>query len=431
MSLSQDEKGRIAHALVRVKRSQVLSLLGSFEDEIDNWEHRFRCKVTVQRLRSAFAHGYMAHLKDLAAAEAAALALDAPGISATVLAARLEQAFEPDGFEAVVGLSRKVPSAFALRVLGDVLSKQFRRYEEAEAAYRKAIEVDPQYAYAWVRLGDLLRKQLARLAEAEAAYRTAIEIDPRHAVAWIRLGIVLHDRGRLADAEATYRKAIELDPQYAFAWNRLGRVLRDLARLTEAEVAYRKAVAVDPQYAFAWSRLGVVLDDLGRFAEAESAYRRATDLDPTNGRYWNSLAWCCYQNHDLELATEDAARRAVELTPSSPHAVHTLATVLAARDNWSEAEPFARRFLTEGSPNFHDHRWPDLLLFFREAARTGHAADAVRLLDDLALTDRFRPLREALAAVAAGSKLPLRRIAPEIRRPAEELLDVLWPEGLE
>lgn len=107
------------------------------------------------------------------------------------------------------------------------------------------------------------------------------------------------------------------------------------------------------------------------------------------------------------------------------------ATILAARGNWAEAEPIARRYLTEGSPDFHERVWEDNVTFFREAARTGHAADAVKLLDELSLTERWRPLREALAAIAAGTKATLRRVAPEARRPAEELLDWLWPQGLD
>jgi hypothetical protein len=169
-------------------------------------------------------------------------------------------------------------------------------------------------------------------------------------------------------------------------------------------------------------------EQLGGIIDLEGA---DAELDPTNYTFWNGLAWARYTNDKVDASTEAAARRAVALKGDNVHALHTLATVLTARDNWSEAEPFARRYLAEGSPEFHERTWSDTLLFFREAARTGHAADAVRLLDDLSLADRFRPLREALAAIAAGSRLPLLRIAPEIRHPAEEILDQLWPQGLE
>lgn len=102
-------------------------------------------------------------------------------------------------------------------------------------------------------------------------------------------------------------------------------------------------------------------------------------------------------------------------------------------DSWAEAASVARGLLLDldsaGAPR--RARWSSILAFFREAARTGHAEGAVALLDDLALTDRYRPLREALAAIAAGTRAYLRRVAPEIRHPAERLIDELLPAGLD
>ncbi len=131
------------------------------------------------------------------------------------------------------------------------------------------------------------------------------------------------------------------------------------------------------------------------------------------------------------LTAKQAAKSAIELNPDSLESTLTLAVILAHRGSWAEAAPLARRFLTEGFPEFHEESWPAILAFFSEAARTSHAADAVALLDDLALTDRYRPLREALAAIAAGTRAYLRRVAPEIRQPAERLIDELLPAGLD
>ena len=43
----------------------------------------------------------------------------------------------------------------------------------------------------------------------------------------------------------------------------------------------------------------------------------------------------------------------------------------------------ARRFIVEGDEDYPPKIWPDIVSFFREAVKTGHAADAVKLLDDI------------------------------------------------
>jgi superkiller protein 3 len=113
--------------------------------------------------------------------------------------------------------------------LGHSLYRQ-KKLDEAIAAYRKAIELDPNSANAYGNLGNALHDQ-KKLDEAIAAYRKAIELDPRFAEAYINLGNALMDQKKLDEAVAAYRKAIELDPNLAGAYSNLGNVLRGQKKL--------------------------------------------------------------------------------------------------------------------------------------------------------------------------------------------------------
>ena len=64
-----------------------------------------------------------------------------------------------------------------------------------------------------------------RLGEAEAAYRAAFDIDPEYAPAHVNLGTIRLNQGRVSDALAHYREAIRLAPGNADARNNLGRLL--------------------------------------------------------------------------------------------------------------------------------------------------------------------------------------------------------------
>ena len=87
------------------------------------------------------------------------------------------------------------------------------RYEEAGAAYRRAIELDPKNARPWNGLGNLLKDHFGRCDEAEAAFHRAIELDPLDARSWNGLGCLLTDfLGRFSDAEQAFEHVRQLDP---------------------------------------------------------------------------------------------------------------------------------------------------------------------------------------------------------------------------
>ena len=261
--------------------------------------------------------------------------------------------------------------------------------------------------------------------QTEDVYRQFLQLVPESSEAWNGLGNLLSDKlSRYADAEQAYRKAIEIDPQFAYPWNNLGLLLCDkLSRYADAEQAYRKAIEIDPQFAYPWNNLGLLLcDKLSRYADAEQAYRKAVEIDPESGDGPNSLAWFLYQHKPecLEEA-ERLGKRAFELLPQSPQAAHTYATILVRNGRWFAAMEPARRFLEIDDAAFFEQCWPDIVNFFREAARTGHAEESAKLLHECGKSEQWRPLVEALMAVAEGSTDRLLRLAPEMRRPASEL----------
>lgn len=66
--------------------------------------------------------------------------------------------------------------------------------------------------------------------------------------------------------------------------------------------------------------------------------------------------------------------------------------------------------------------------FFGEAARTGRVAEALELLEDSGFAERWRPIKQALLAIEAGSTLPLRRVAPEVRQATDKVLEIMLGE---
>ncbi|MBD1997942.1 tetratricopeptide repeat protein [Leptolyngbya sp. FACHB-541] len=185
-----------------------------------------------------------------------------------------------------------------------------------------------------------------RVDEAIAAYRRALQIDPNLAVAHNNLGIVLARRGRLQEAADAYREAIRLDPNLANAYNNLAEVLRDLGQPQEAEQAQAQASAVlnnaNSTNVIDYINLGRALGNQGNHEEAIAAYQIALELNPTLGTTHNNLGNSLRSLERLEEAAQ-AYRQAIELSPTLVVAYNNLGFVLTQLNRPEEAREVYER----------------------------------------------------------------------------------------
>jgi tetratricopeptide (TPR) repeat protein len=101
---------------------------------------------------------------------------------------------------------------------------QRERYEEAEKEYRRATELNPQYAAGWGGLAETVGK-LGRMDEALEYIQTAIELRPDNVLFRNDLGMLLFRAGDYAGAAESFRRALELSPGHPHARFNLGLAL--------------------------------------------------------------------------------------------------------------------------------------------------------------------------------------------------------------
>jgi tetratricopeptide (TPR) repeat protein len=310
-----------------------------------------------------------------------------------------------------------------------------KNHEEAVAACRKAISLDPKEPHIWYSLSHLMAFDLRMYKEAEAAYRKAIELnqnDVELTELWEQFAILLgFHLKRGEEAEAACRKAIEISPNKSGSWGGLGAALIHLKRYDEAEAAWRKAIELDPGNGWRWHNLALMLQRrLKRYDDAEAAWRKAIELSPTEPWHWIGYGSLLTEPLKKYEEAEAAYRKAVELAPGNLDFSFALARILVKRGRWDDAVVYARKFIIEGDDEYYERTWPDIIGFFHDLVASGYADAAVALLDETEYGERWRPLREALQAIAEDDSSYLLRVAPEIRRPAEELVGMLAPEGV-
>ena len=127
-----------------------------------------------------------------------------------------------------------------------------------------------------------------KMEDAAAAYRRALVIDPDLVPAIVNLANIHYARDELIEAQALYERAIGLEPECFEAHFNLGNIQHDLGRYAEALHSYRSAVVLNPGYPDAHFYLAVTLEKTGHSAEAKGHWKAYQDLAP-NGE-WVELA---------------------------------------------------------------------------------------------------------------------------------------------
>jgi tetratricopeptide (TPR) repeat protein len=120
----------------------------------------------------------------------------------------------------------------------------------------------------------------AKSDEASAAYRHALEIDPYLVPAIINLANIHYARDEIAEAQALYERAIALDPDVFEAHFNLGNIFHDLGRYPAAQACYRDALRLNPPFADAHFYLAVTLEKNGQSQEARPHWRAYQQLAP-------------------------------------------------------------------------------------------------------------------------------------------------------
>ena len=246
--------------------------------------------------------------------------------------------------------------------LGNLFQDHLNQHEEAERAYRKAIEINQNFALPWNGLGNLFQYHLNRHEEAERAYLKAIEIDQNFAHPWNGLGnLFMNHLNRPDEAERAYRKAIEIDQNFALPWNGLGNLLQDhLNRHEEAERAYRKAIEIDQNDASPWNGLGNLFQEhLHRHEEAERAYLKAIEIDQNDALPWNGLGKLFQYRLNRHEKAERAYLKAVEIDQNDAIPWHNLGNLFQDHLNRHEEAERAYRKAIEIDQNFA-HPWNGL-----------------------------------------------------------------------
>ncbi|MEM6955649.1 MAG: tetratricopeptide repeat protein [Myxococcota bacterium] len=134
--------------------------------------------------------------------------------------------------------------AYARYLEGCRLDEDEATFDDAEAAYRDALRLDPSLTNALTNLGNL-RFRRGDEEGAVAYYEKALAIDPSQPEALYNLGFVAQEHGDDEGAVALFEGALASDPSFADAHFNLALALTSLGR--DAGAHWRSYLALEPE----------------------------------------------------------------------------------------------------------------------------------------------------------------------------------------
>lgn len=247
-------------------------------------------------------------------------------------------------------LKIKPGDARAAYGLGNIYTDQ-QRWEDAEAAYRNAVLWSPNDVDALVALSVVLVQprtgagNAKRFADAEAFARRAVQVDPKNAIAWDRLGVALQARGTFNnETEHAYRRAVELDPQFAVAYVHLGRVLKRVGRPAEAAPLYDQAITLAKD-APTLNLIAESLQGEQQWDLSGPVLTRALELDARNPRSLMLMGRMLVVLKRYQEA-EPYLKNATEVSSQSFEAFNLLGRTYLALERYADAEKVYERAAT-------------------------------------------------------------------------------------
>lgn len=230
-----------------------------------------------------------------------------------------------------------------LALLGDVQLLE-GRLEEALAAYREVLQIEPSIVAASIRVADLEM----RLGQGEKAVATLREGRKRilsEPLITYSLAVTLAQMLQYPEALALFEEAVHeatvskpqlLNAAFYFAYGMAAEQSGDLER---AAPLIQKSIALDPDNAAAqcnylgymWVEHGVHLQEAGELI------RRALAREPKNGAYLDSLGWYYYMAGDYPQAAATLAKAVAALPEPDPVVLEHLGDAHAATGDKAKA----------------------------------------------------------------------------------------------
>lgn len=128
--------------------------------------------------------------------------------------------------QTLIDFDKSAPETWC--VAGNCFSLQ-KEHEISIKFLKRAIQVDPSFAYAYTLLGHEL-VSADELDNAMACFRNATRLDSRHYNGWYGIGMIYYKQEKFPNAYSNYKRALEISPSNPILMCHLGLVCHQMKK---------------------------------------------------------------------------------------------------------------------------------------------------------------------------------------------------------
>jgi len=292
----------------------------------------------------------------------------------TAIAEALQAALTDDEADDLTKLPTENLAAWEKYQLGKFVmrDRSLDGLARARVYFEEAIEIDPDFALAYVKLADainifavwafeidegLSNEEYSELiADAVAAAKRALDIDPRLGEAYASLGYSqwnLGDAESLRRSDAYYRQALELAPNYAdlYRWYAQTLYRRPLNQPADALLMAKRAVELDPMLSINHGVLATAYEINGRYEEALTSNEKALEIQPTSYMDNAEKVGLMWRHSEFSRAII-AGRQAVKHGQNAPWLYMMIALAYWSLDDVDQYLYWSARTLESENPQY-------------------------------------------------------------------------------
>jgi serine/threonine-protein kinase len=163
-------------------------------------------------------------------------------------------------------------------------------FSKAKSVATKALEIDDALAEAHASLALIMQVNDYDWSGSEREFKRAIELNPNYAVAHQWYGILLRDMGRFDEGLEEIRKAKELDPLSLPINTDLGEIFYHARQYDQAIEQCKKTLEIDANFHWAHAVLSKAYLQKSMFKEAIAELKKAVSLLVGSAEYLSGLA---------------------------------------------------------------------------------------------------------------------------------------------